>query len=122
MKTRRLLILGQSLLLEALGEQLERSGRYALIRWALLPGITELNTLCPDVVLFAQDFCQTDLLFSLTASCPNLFLIGISQDTNQVKIWTGQQLCALSMQDLLQVISAHFDEAESKGGLPLAEC
>ena len=122
MKTYRLLMLGQSLLLEALGEPLEQSGRYDLIRWALLPGLAEPEALCPDVVLFALDFCQSDLLFSLTARCPNLFLIGISQDTNQVRIWTGQQLYALSMQDLLQVISAHFDELEKKGGHLLAEC
>ena len=61
--------------------------------------------MAPDVVVFDLEATRPEAAFSLLERCPSLKLIGISPDSNLVRIWSGKQLRELSTQDLLDVIN-----------------
>jgi hypothetical protein len=113
-KRQQIFILGNSLILGALGECLGKGGRFDLTRMPQIPKAVELEPLNPDVILFDLESPHLESIFSLSAICSKLVLIGISPDTNLVKVWVGRQLQELSVQGLLAVID---DQLQSK---PLA--
>jgi len=57
-----------------------------------------------DVILFEEQAGCPDAAFSLIETRPGLLLIGIDPSKDQVRLWSGQQLRQLSMQDLAEII------------------
>jgi len=104
-KRQRIFILGNSLILNALGEGLRRNNRFDLTSLEMPFDVNELEVLQPDAILFDLEMPHTESVFSLSESCAKLLLVGVSPDTNIVKVWVGQQLHELSMQGLLAVIN-----------------
>ena len=115
-KRPHIFILGNSLILNALGESLQRSGHFDLTSLELPKDVKELEPLKPDAILFDLDTPHTESIFSLSESCSKLLLVGISPDTNIVKVWAGRQLRELSTQGLLAVIKDQLNVSPTEGG------
>ncbi len=98
-------ILGNSLILGALGESIRQGGRFDLTCLKQTPDAADLESMRPDAILFDLDSPQSESLFTLPASCPKLLFVGVSPDTNLVKVWVGRQLRELSLQGLLAMIT-----------------
>jgi hypothetical protein len=98
-------ILGNSLILNGLGESLQRSGRFDLTCMESPEDAQGFDSMMPDAILFDLESPYKESVFSLSESCPRLLLIGISPGSNIVKVWIGQQLRELSMQNLLAMIN-----------------
>jgi hypothetical protein len=103
-KRQQIYILGNSLILGALGECLRSGGRFDLIRLAQPPSACELESRQPDAILFDLESPHCESIFNLSACCPRLLLIGISPDTNLVQVWVGRNLHELSVKGLLALI------------------
>lgn len=115
-KRQRIFILGNSLILNALGESLNRSGQFDLTNLELPNDIKDLEPMKPDAIVFDLETPQMESVFTLSENCSKLLLIGISPDTNIVKVWAGQQLRELSMQGLLSVIKDQLNISQIGGG------
>jgi hypothetical protein len=115
-KRQRIFILGDSLILSAIGENLRRGGQFDLTNLALPKDVREIESMKPDAILFDLETPHMEFIFSLTESCSKLLLVGISPDTNIVKVWIGRQLQELSMQGLLAVIKEQMKVSRFEGG------
>lgn len=58
----------------------------------------------PDAIVFDLESPHKESIFNLSECCSKLLLIGVSPDTNIVKMWVGRQVRELSMQGLLAMI------------------
>lgn len=108
-RRQRIFILGNSLILNALGESLQRSGHFDLITMDLPKDVSALEPMKPDAVLFDLETPHLESIFSLSEHCAKLLLVGVSPGTNIVKVWAGQHLRELSIQGLLTVIKDQLD-------------
>jgi len=117
-KRQRIFILGDSLILNALGESLQRCGHFDLTSMEMPKDVRDLEPMKPDAILFDLETPHMESIFSLSESCSKLLLIGISPDTNIVKMWIGRQLRELSMQGLLAVIQDQLLVSLIEGGNP----
>lgn len=117
-KRQHIFILGNSLILGALAESLRRSGQFDLTNLAQPKDFGDLEPMKPDAILFDLETPHMEFIYSLSESCSKLMLVGVSQDTNIVKVWVGQQLRELSMQGLLDVIMGQLNASLfEEGGL-----
>jgi len=99
MEKRRIVLYGNSIIVGSIGASLRQSPQFEVI--PILPAQqNEMEALEPHAVLFDIEAARPEAAFSLLETCPAMMLIGISPDTNLVKIWSGQQLRELSTQDL----------------------
>lgn len=114
-KRQHIIILGNSLILGAIGECLLHSDQFELTYLALPGDVGELETMKPDAILFDLEAPHMESVFTLTESCFKLLLVGISPDTNIVKVWVGRQLRELSMQGLLAVIKDQLNVSLIEG-------
>jgi hypothetical protein len=104
MDKRLIVLYGNSVIIGTVGASLRRSQRYKVV--PMLPSQqSELEATAPDVVVFDLDATRPEAAFSMLESRPDLKLIGISPDSNLVRIWSGKQLRELSTQALLDVIN-----------------
>jgi len=111
----RILLYGNSIIMETMGASLRRCSHFDVI--ALAPQEDqEIDALKLDMVLFDLEGPCTESVFSLLKTNPNLVLIGVSPDVNMVKLWSGRQLRELSTQDLIEVINGELSNlpAESE--------
>ncbi|MHB8962655.1 MAG: hypothetical protein ACYC5K_05830 [Saccharofermentanales bacterium] len=115
-KRQHIFILGNSLILAALSESLRRGGQFELTSLALPDDVKELEPIRPDAILFDLETPHMESIFSLSESYAKLLLVGISPDTNIVKIWFGRQMRELSMQGLLTVIKDQLNISLFEGG------
>ena len=79
------------------------------------PGAQALGELEPDAILFDLENSRPDAAFALLATHPDLLLVGIDPDRDQVQVWSGQHLHELSVQDLVSVISCNNAETWRNG-------
>ncbi len=96
---------GNSVILGTLGVSLKSYPQFEVV--TLAPprlGLQYLEALKPEVVIFDLEAHQPDAFFSLLGTRPNLVLMGVSPDTNLVKMWSGHELHELSTRDLLGAI------------------
>lgn len=104
-KQRRILLYGDSIVLGSVGASLRREKEFSV---ALLPSHMrspeELDDMAPDVILFDLENDRPDAVFSLLKTRPDLILLGVSPDTNVVRLWSGRQFQELSSKDLVNVI------------------
>ena len=115
---RRVVLLGNSVIVATVGVSLRRSPRDEVIS---LSGtqLDQLERVEPDVVIFDLEAARPEAAFSLLERRPSLLVIGISPDRNQVRTWSGRQLRELSMQDLVGVINGPLQGAEEGRREPL---
>jgi hypothetical protein len=108
---RRILLYGNSVILGAIGASLRRLSQFEVI--VLVKPIQEMQKLSavnPDILLFDLETTNTEAVFSMLETNPNLLLIGISPDTNLVKIWSGRQVRELSTKSLLELIKSEAND------------
>jgi len=107
-KQRRIILYGKSVILGTVGASLQHYPDLEIIRLSPpLPGAKELEMLAPEVIIFDIQAAQPDSAFSLLGTFPSLMLIGINPSTEQVFLWTGQHMSAISAQDLVQSIRSN---------------
>ena len=119
MKARqRILLYDNSVILGSIGACLKRCSQFEVTTLALpRQELQELEALKPDILFFDLETIHTEPVFSALKTNPSLLLIGISSDTNLVKIWSGRQFRDLSMQGLFDVINSELkDPADNWGG------
>jgi hypothetical protein len=108
-RRRRIYLYGNSVIMGTLGASLRGVPRYEVSAlsppW---PETVELEALAPDVILFDVEAGRPEAAFFLLQKHPNLLVIGVSPDSNLVKIWSGRQLRELSTQGLLDVIDGQL--------------
>jgi hypothetical protein len=114
---RRILIYGNSIILEAIGASLSGCSEFEVTPLNLpLPGAQVLDDAKPDILLFDLETIHTEAVFSKLKTNPNLLLIGISPDINLIKIWSGRQARELSTQDLLELIKREANHLPVNSG------
>ncbi len=106
---RRILLYGDSVILGSVGATLRTWREFEVISLSPpLPGLSGLEALGPDAILFDVDMAHPDAAFSLLKTRPGLLLLGISPDGNVVRLWSARQLRELSSKDLKDVIEEHL--------------
>lgn len=102
---RRVLVYGQSLILEAVRSSLGQYRGLDLVPLVPpLPTAHELAELAPDVIIFDIAAACPEAALSLLEACPGLLLIGLDPGSDQMLLWTGERSRALTAQDLVQAI------------------
>jgi hypothetical protein len=108
---RRICIYGNSVILGTLGLNLRNYPEFEVINLIPpLPEIQELTAWHPEVVLFDIQATSPQTTFSLLDSCPEMRLIGVSSDSNVVKVWSGKQLRELSTRDLMKLVDGQIKD------------
>jgi hypothetical protein len=104
-RAKRILLYGNSVILGCLGASLRLAGQFEIVHVAPpLPGLSELEALEPDVLLFDADNANSEAVFSLLRCHPDLLVVSVSPDGNIVRLWSGQQYRELSTTDLTALI------------------
>jgi hypothetical protein len=104
---RRILVYGNSLVVEGVGASLRRAGGFDVLRVdPPLPGPSGLEDLAPDVVLFDVEGQHPEPVLALLESLPDLLVLGLSPDGNVARLWTGRRYHDLTTGDL----AALFDD------------
>jgi hypothetical protein len=104
-KRRRILLYGNSVIMGTIAATLKNIPQYEVGTLSLdVPGASALKAVNADVIFFDSEATRPQAILSLLETCPDLMLIGVSPDTNLVKVYSGRQLRELSTMDLLTVI------------------
>jgi hypothetical protein len=101
---KRVVLYGQSVILGAVQAGLRPHAQLEVISLAQPATVQELAALAPDVILFDAGAGFPEPAFALLRTRPGLLLVGVDPDRNRAVAWSGQQLCELSVQDLVEVI------------------
>lgn len=113
-KRQHICILGNSLILNGLGESLRRCGCFDLTCMEMPEDAEVLEPLQPDAVLFDLESPRKESVFSLSAGSSSLLLVGVSPGSNVVKVWKGHQLRELTTPDLLTMINDQLQGTEAR--------
>ncbi len=109
---RKIIFYGNSVILGTLGANLRDCPQFQVtILLPPLPGRQRLGELKPDVIFFDLEAEHPEAAFSLLEGCPGLLLVGVSPDSNLVKMWSGRQLRELSTQGLLEMVNEQVRES-----------
>ena len=102
----RICIYGNSVILGTLGLNLRAYPQFEVTD--LVPCRQDrqyLEELKPNVIFFDLEAEHPEGAFSMLDSCLDLLIIGISPDSNLVKVWSGQQMHEISLPGLLEMIN-----------------
>ena len=106
MSTRRKICLcGNSVILGALDISLRKQPQFEVVTINKPQVELDLKNLSPDIIFFDLGSQNPHEAFSLLGENPGLKIIGVSPDTNVVKVWSGKQLKNLLTEDLMEVIN-----------------
>jgi hypothetical protein len=106
-KRQRVLLSGDTLVLASVRASLEANPTFEVIVLdASHAAGHDLLALNPDIVIFDTSSVRPQFYYDLIQQWAGL-LIGINPDSNQVLLWTGQHMCELSVQNLVEVIHQH---------------
>lgn len=116
---RRILVYGNSLVVEGVGASLRRAGGFDVLRVdPPLPGPSGLEDLAPDVVLFDVEGQHPDPVLALLESLPDLLVVGLSPDGNVARLWSGRRYHDLTTGDLAALLDdIGVDRATPEGRL-----
>lgn len=109
--TKRILLYGNTVILGTIGISLGRHAHFEVTK--LSPPLQEIQTVDAgetDIVLFDLETTRPEAVLALLGINPALQLIGISPDSNLIKIWSVREMREVSTMDLLNVFNY-----ESKG-------
>jgi len=105
----RICIYGNSMILGTLGLNLRTYPQFELTHlvppW---PDRQRLEELKPNVIFFDLEAEHPEAAFFMLDSCSDLLIIGISPDSNLIKVWSGPQIREISIQGLLELINEHL--------------
>lgn len=102
---RRILVYGNSLVVEGVGASLRRAGGFDVFRVdPPLPGPSGLEDMAPDVVLFDVEGQHPEPVLALLESLPDLLVLGLSPDGNVARLWTGRRYHDLTTGDLAALL------------------
>jgi hypothetical protein len=102
---RRVLLFGDSLILEGVYASLEACPDIEIIRLgASVDNLFEIiRALCPAVFIFDLQAVRSDFQLSLLQQ-PELLLIGIDPESQQAMVWSGRQKAVVVAADLVKVL------------------
>jgi hypothetical protein len=104
-RQRRVILYGKSVILGTVAASLARYPDLEIIALsAPLPGVEDLGALAPDVILFDVDVGRPEAAFALLKNYPNLLLIGVNPENEQLLLWSSEQGSVLSTDDIVQAI------------------
>jgi hypothetical protein len=120
---RRILVYGNSLVVEGVGASLRRAGGFDVFSVdPPLPGPPELEDMAPDLVLFDVEGQHPEPVLALLESLPDLLVLGLSPDGNVARLWSGRRYHDLTTGDLAALLDdIGVDEAASQARLLNAE-
>ncbi|PPD57304.1 hypothetical protein [Dehalogenimonas etheniformans] len=95
---------GSSVILGTLGLSLKCHPQFEVITLNELRENGRLRNLNPDIIFFDLNSQRPRQAFTLLGENPELTIVGVSPDTNVVKVWSGKQLKELSTAELMRVI------------------
>jgi hypothetical protein len=105
-KPTRILLYGNSLLVEGIGASLRTEGGFDLVQVSrTLPGVGDFQALDPEVIIFDIECPGYAAVFSAFEENPDLLLLGVSPDTNVVRVWSGRRYEELSVSDLAALLA-----------------
>ena len=113
---KRVVLYGQSVILGAVQAGLRPHPQLEVISLAQPATAQELAALAPDVILFDAGAGSPEPAFALLRTHPGLLLVGVDPDRNRAVAWSGQQLCELSVQDLVEVIRKEMPMSHGSPG------
>ena len=109
---RRILLYGDTLILDSVGAVLRTQAGFEVISLSPpLPGLTQVEALGPDAVLFDLETTRPETVFFLLETQPGLLLLGISPDGNVMRLWSGRELREVSGKELKEIIEEHLADA-----------
>jgi hypothetical protein len=104
-RRRRVLLYGRSVILGTIGASLEGHPHLEVTSLSSpLPAVQELAALGPDVVIFDTEAARPEPALSLLQARPNLLLIGIDPDREQLLVLSSHPCGAVTIDDLVRVI------------------
>lgn len=108
----RVVVLGDSLLVEGVAVSLAKCQQFSLIRIdpAIFDNWQRINFLDPDVIVFELDKPQSSFLLSLLKERPGIMLIGLDVDFNRVIVLNSRQQFTRTVRDLCQIVEAEVGD------------
>jgi hypothetical protein len=107
-KRQRILLYGNTLMLAGMRASLEANPAFEVVALdASQASGQDLLALSPTILIFDTASIHPQFYGDLIQQWTGVLLIGIDPDSNQVLLWEGQQMCELSVQCLVEVISQH---------------
>jgi hypothetical protein len=64
-----------------------------------------LRSSCPSVIIFDTPADPPACCYAFAQDTPNLLLIGVDVECNQIVLWSGRQHKEISIQDLVKLIN-----------------
>lgn len=112
MDTRRVVLYGRSIILGTVSASLLRYPQLEIISLSPpLPGVDELGRLHPDVILFDAHQARPDAAFTLLRDCPNLLLIGLDPEGDELLFWRSGQSSVGTTDDFVSIITEERSDA-----------
>jgi hypothetical protein len=131
----RIVLVGDSLLMDAVEASLNDSLKLGLLRIHGNPAQTaeRLRSLAPDLVIFDMNTPQLQAIVPLLKDHPQVRLLGLDAQSSQVVALSGQPYTTLSASDLADIIFGDrgheanepasppgiVTRSQSQGGVPL---
>ncbi len=111
----RVILYGDSLILEGLRPSLQARPNIEIcvLDQPLGERLAELRSMCPAALIFDLGAVRPDCPLALLQQ-PGLRLIGINPETHRALVWSGRQVTAVDVGDLVQVVVENY----SGGVLP----
>lgn len=103
---RLILLYGDSLLMDAVEASLadRREIDLVRVRSAILDFETRVKSLCPDLVIFDFDTVHSQFVIPLLRARPNVPLVGLDFNSNQVVVLSGRSYTARTAQELAHLL------------------
>jgi hypothetical protein len=108
-KQTRVLLYGESLVLAGMEAILNREPSLEVIARALISE-NELRAVQPDVIIYDTSTLQPGFQFLLAQELPDILLIGVNPENNQMQVWSSRTLYELSGDDLIAIILSLFQK------------
>jgi hypothetical protein len=105
---RLILLYGDSLLMDAVEASLADRQEIDLVRVrsAILDFETRVKSLCPDLVIFDFDTIHSQFVIPLLRARPDVPLVGLDFNSNQVVVLSGQAYTARTAQELARLLQS----------------
>ena len=103
MEKHGIVLYDNSIIVDSIGASLKQSPQFEMI--PILPVKQHgLEALEPNAMPFDLESPLPEAAFAMLEKRPYMTLIGISPDSNMVRVWSGQKLKEISTRELMEVI------------------
>jgi hypothetical protein len=101
---------GESLVLAGMEAILNRESSIEVIGPIVLISGNELRAVRPDVIIYDTATLQPGFQFLLAQELPDILLLGVNPENNQMQVWSSRTLHELSGDDLIEIILSLFQK------------